>query len=362
MSLSILGVGTSVPPCALSQGRTAELASQVSGHSPAEAERLAFLYGLTGIRRRHVSVLDEGEAVPEPFVTCRNGPTTGWRMDRYASSVPPIALKASRAALDDSGLAREAITHLVTVSCTGFVAPGFDIALIRGLDLDPSIQRTHVGFMGCHGALNGLRVARALAASEPGSRVLLCAAELCSLHYSFGPGADQSVSNALFADGAAAVVVGHGAASPWSVLANGSVLVPGTESAMGWRIEDHGFVMTLAPEVPRLIREHLRPWLAGWLEAQGVALGAVGSWAVHPGGPKILDAVQAALGLGKDALADSREVLAGYGNMSSPTVLFILERLIRRDAPRPCVALGFGPGLVVEAALIGGSGGRDVSS
>lgn len=354
MSLEILGIGTSVPPCTLAQGRAAELASLVSGHAPEQAERLAFLYGLTGIRQRHVSILDEGEKVPDEFGLSETGPSTGWRMERYESTVGPMAQRACLGAFAESGVAPGSITHLVTVSCTGFAAPGFDLRLIKELGLDLSVQRTHVGFMGCHGALNGLRVARAIVGSEPNARVLICAAELCSLHFTYGPDADRSVSNALFADGAAALVAvaGDGNAKSWAVAASGSVLVPDTEAAMSWRIGDQGFAMTLAPEVPKLIRAHLRPWLTGWLESHGVALESVGSWAVHPGGPKILDAVQTALDLDKNALAESREVLGGYGNMSSPTVLFILQRLIRRGAPRPCVALGFGPGLVVEAALI----------
>ncbi len=352
MGLKILGLGTAVPPCALPQALSAELASLASGHTPDEKERLAFLYGLTGIQRRHVAVLDEGNAIPDQFVRSTAGPSTAWRMDRYETAALPIARRACVEALGVSGVDRQSITHLVTVSCTGFAAPGVDLNLIRDLGLNASVQRTHVGFMGCHGALNGLRVARALAASEAGSRILLCAAELCSLHFSFGPGSERSISNALFADGAAAVVaVADEDNPPWSVAASGSVLVPKTEDAMTWRVGDHGFTMTLAPEVPRVIRSELRPWLTGWLGAHGFALEDVGSWAVHPGGPKILDAVQAALELPKDALADSRAILADYGNMSSPTVLFILQRLMKRDAPRPCVSLGFGPGLVVEAAL-----------
>lgn len=358
MSLMILGVGTSVPPCALPQERAAELASLVSGHSPEQAERLAFLYGLTGIRRRHVAILDEGGAVPDIFALSNKGPTTAWRMARYDVEAGSIARRACLAALDESGIDPATITHLVTVSCTGFAAPGFDLRLFKELGLDPSAQRTHVGFMGCHGALNGLRVARAIVGSEPEARVLLCAAELCSLHFTYGPGSERSVSNALFADGAAAIVAtsgdsGTGADATWSVQANGSVLFPETEASMTWRVGDHGFEMTLAPEVPKLIRAHLRPWLLSWLEKQGVALEDVGSWAVHPGGPKILDAVQVALDLDKSALNDSRAILGEYGNMSSPTVLFILQRLMRRNAPRPCVSLGFGPGLVVEAALLG---------
>jgi predicted naringenin-chalcone synthase len=277
-------------------------------------------------------------------------------MRRYDERVGPVARRAAAAALKEAAADPASVTHLVTVSCTGFAAPGFDLGLVKGLRLDPSVQRTHVGFMGCHGALNGLRVARALAASEPGSRVLVCAAELCSLHFRYGGGAGESVTNALFADGAAAVVAAPATEAPpgsWRVVANGSVLVPGTEDAMTWRVGDHGFEMTLSPEVPDLIRRHLADWLGGWLARRGLQTGDVGSWAVHPGGPRVLDAVRDALGLPGAALDDSRAVLASYGNMSSPTVLFILDRLVRRVAPRPCVALGFGPGLAVEAALIG---------
>ena len=355
MSLAILGFGTAVPPCAIGQDRAAELASRTVGHTPEQAERLAYLYGLTGIARRHVAMLDEGGQVPEAVTAAVGGPSTRWRMARYEAMVGPIARRASSQALERAGVPAGAITQLVTVSCTGFSAPGFDLGLIRDLKLDPSVQRTHVGFMGCHGALNGLRVARALAASEPGARVLLCAAELCSLHFGFGEGSERSVCNALFADGAAAVVAAPGSEaepSPWRVAASGSVLVPETEGVMTWRVGDRGFEMTLSPEVPRLIRTHLAPWLDGWLARQGLARGDVGSWAVHPGGPLILDEVARSLGLAPAALAESRAVLAGYGNMSSATVLFILERLARQGAPRPCVALGFGPGLVVEAALL----------
>jgi predicted naringenin-chalcone synthase len=200
--------------------------------------------------------------------------------------------------------------------------------------------------------------------------VLLCATELCSLHFQFGSDADIAVPNALFGDGAAAVVGGlaverdpgrngHGHAHengkserrPWRLVASGSCMTAGTDGAMSWRVGDAGFEMTLSPEVPGLIAEHLPGWMSGWLAGQGLRPDEVGSWAIHPGGPKILDAVEESLGLPRGATADSRAVLAEFGNMSSPTVLFIIDRLRARDAPLPCVALGFGPGLAIEAAL-----------
>jgi predicted naringenin-chalcone synthase len=225
--------------------------------------------------------------------------------------------------------------------------------------------------MGCHGALNGLRVANAFATADRAARVLLCAVEFCSLHYYYGSAADKLVANAIFADGAAAVVgmanpdreggggfqkphpVAHAPGSPgqWSLLTSGSCLIPDSAADMGWVVGDHGFEMTLSRRVPGLIARHLRPWLESWLGDNGLSLAEVGSWAVHPGGPKIVAAVGESLDLPPDALAASHGVLADYGNMSSPTVLFVLDRLRKQNAPRPCVALGFGPGLVAEAAL-----------
>jgi len=241
------------------------------------------------------------------------------------------------------------------VSCTGFVAPGVDSELIRGLELSPTIERTHVGFMGCHGAFNGLRVARGLAGAEPDARVLVCAVELCSLHfrYSWDPG--KMVGNALFADGAAAVVGMNGANAPresWRTTASGSFLFPDSTDAMTWTIGEHGFEMTLSARVPELIGEQLRPWLDDWLGKHNLARHKIGSWAIHPGGPRILSAVEKALDLPADATAVSRDVLKSCGNLSSATVIFLLDGLRSRQANRPCVALGFGPGLTAEAMLL----------
>jgi predicted naringenin-chalcone synthase len=365
MSLAIVSLGTALPDAQFNQDEALHVAQSLANPTPEQATWLPGMYSGTGIRRRYL-------ALPSPVVRDLiegtrhsgsvflpsgrpddHGPTTGQRMAHYAELAPPLALRAGRSALAAAGLPAEAVTHLVTVSCTGFFAPGPDRVLIEGLGLLPTVQRTQVGYMGCHGAINGLRVAGAFTAAEPGARVLLCAVELCSLHYHYGWDPQKMVANALFADGAAAVVgAADGPPEAWRLAATGSCLVPGSAGAMTWTIGDHGFEMTLAKQVPGLIARHVRPWLEGWLARQSVALAEVGSWAVHPGGPRILAAVEEGLGLGAAALAASRAVLAEYGNMSSPTVLFILERLRREGAARPCVLLGFGPGLMAEAALV----------
>ena len=283
-------------------------------------------------------------------------PTTSERMSRYEAEAGGLAVSAARAALDEAGFAPERVTHVVTVSCTGFYAPGFDTALIEQLGLSRDVARTHVGFMGCHGFLNGLRVAKAYVEADSTAVPLVCAVELCSLHHQYGWDSERIVANALFADGAGAVVgVGRGEAvarDAYRLVACGSTLVADSADAMSWRIGDRGFRMTLSPRVPDLIGQHFRPWFEGWLERHGLNLATVGSWAVHPGGPRILSAVGETLGLHPSALETSQRVLAGFGNMSSPTILFILDRLRRAGAARPCVGLAFGPGLAVEAALL----------
>lgn len=367
MDAAILGLGTATPRHMVDQTVAAEIAKGYSCETPAQARLLPTLYRRTGVRTRGSAVVEhyDGKTVQQSFFPPWRGgdhlgPTTGARSERFAADAAPLARQAAAAALLDAHCPAAEITHVVTVSCTGFFAPGVDVALIRQLGLASTVERTHVGFMGCHGALNGLRVASAFARSDPHARVLLCAIELCSLHYRYGWDPEKVVANALFADGAAAAVIASapgaapadGAAAVWRIGAGGSCLLPDSEHEMTWKIGDHGFEMTLSPRVPGVIEQHLRPWLERWLGARGLSLQQIGSWAVHPGGPRIVDSVACALSLPEGSTSISDEVLRDFGNMSSPTVLFILQRLRQRGAPLPCVALAFGPGLMAEAALL----------
>ncbi|MDT8342231.1 MAG: type III polyketide synthase, partial [Longimicrobiales bacterium] len=367
--LQITGIGTAVPPRVAPQDEAAALSPRFAGVEGREARMLRVLYRRSGVHTRHSVAVrgDHGPLLervpyfPLPTGPDDRGPSTAARMAWYEQEAPALAEAAVRGALVDAGVEPGAVSHLVTVSCTGFFSPGVEGHLIEAVGLPAGVERTHVGFMGCHGALNGLRAADALAAAHPEAVVLLCAVELCTLHFAYGWDQEMLVANTLFADGAAAVVGrgagagargSEGSAGPWRVAATGSVVLPDSRAAMSWRIGDHGFRMTLSPAVPELIRTHLAPWMDGWLGAHGLSVAEVGSWAVHPGGPRIVDAVEEALALGRGALDPSRELLATHGNMSSPTVLFLLERLRREDAPRPCVALAFGPGLAAEATLL----------
>ncbi len=365
MSVCILGIGTAVPELSIEQAAAAEAAGLLCGLTDKQRRLLPTLYRHAGVKKRH-TVLLEANAQDQPGgqVFYRSveaggplGPTTAARMQKYAESATGLAATACRKALADAALDAAAITHLITVSCSGFAAPGVDVQLIRDLGLPSDVARTHVGFMGCHGALNALRVARAFADANPDARILVCAVELCSLHHQYGWNPEQIVANALFADGSAAVVCGHtqgdiGRESKPRWLASGSMVVPHTEDLMSWNIGDHGFQMTLSARVPDTIQNSLKTWLQGWLAGEGTDLSEIAHWGIHPGGPRILQACIDALGLAPEEIQTSRDVLAEFGNMSSPTILFITERLIRNRVPGPCVLLAFGPGLTIEAALV----------
>lgn len=358
MSLSILGLGTAVPLDCVNQDDALAMSTELICQDPRQQRIMRIMFRKSGVTNRHTVIpWQTGYTWKQDRDASQSGrgPSTGQRMQIYRDQASPLARRATRCALDDAGVAPRDITHLITVSCTGFDAPGVDVDLIRSLGMRPTTQRIHVGYMGCHGAINGLRAARGLAASEPNARILLCAVELCSLHYRLTWDDEGMVGNALFADGAAALVcAASGSERPdlWKVRSTGSCLIPETDSEMSWRIGDHGFEMRLTGKVPVLIEEHLQPWLSAWLNGLGQSIDSIGAWAVHPGGPRILDAVENAIQLPADACATSREVLDQYGNMSSPTVLFILDRMRRNNPALPIVMLGFGPGLMAEAALL----------
>ncbi|MEX0837858.1 MAG: type III polyketide synthase [Gemmatimonadota bacterium] len=364
--MRIMGIGTAAPEHDAGQAEAAELHAELSGLDRVRARVLRTLYRRSGVERRASVLLErpDGPLMQRQFFyrPVREegdlGPSTAERMGSYEAHAPRLALQATTRALADAGQDPAGVTHLVSVSCTGFVSPGVDIRLVEELGLDRDVTRTQVGFMGCHGALNGLRVAHGYARAEPESVVLLCAVELCSLHFAYGWDPEVMVANALFADGAGAMVCSGGppAAGPsgadWTVASTGTVLLDESGDDMTWRIGNNGFRMTLSSRVPDIIGRDLAGWLGSWLGRSGLEPDDVATWAVHPGGPRILDAVEGSLGLDRSRTEAARSVLRGHGNMSSATILFILERLRRERAPLPCVALAFGPGLVAEAALI----------
>lgn len=361
----IQGLGTATPTHSVAQSDTYNAAHNTVCDSDEQRRVMQLIYEGTGIQQRGSALFDQPfqqTDLATLFLWPRRsegdrGPTTGARMEQYERLAIGLAHRAAQAALDDAQVSPEQVTHLVTVSCSGFQAPGFDIGLIESLGLQATTQRTHVGFMGCHGAFNGLRVAQGYAGADPQAVVLVCALELCTLHHHYGWSTDKVIANALFADGSAAAVC-RGEANALDtdqtlrLHANQSALLPGTKSMMTWTIRDHGFEMTLSQKVPAQIEQHLRPFVEQLLARRGMTLEDVRGWAVHPGGPKILDACLTALELDSEDLAVSRKILREHGNMSSATVLFLIQELRRERRKGPIVALGFGPGLTFEGMLL----------
>ncbi len=349
----LASIGVATPSGALDVEAALRMAQRMTCADERRSAALARLYRQCGVETRRIAFLDDTDRPPLYGGADRGGhnPTTGQRMARYLGYALPLGERAAHDALSGAGVGAHQITHLVTVSCTGFAAPGLDLALLERLALPRDTQRVHVGYMGCHGAVNGLRVAAALARAEPSARVLLCCVEVCSLHFQFDKRQGSAVANALFGDGAAACIVhGDAGAGGPQVVTTRSLRLPDSSDAMTWIIGDHGFEMSLSPRVPELIRAGVREWVASW--APG-GIDAVRGWAIHPGGPRVIEAVGGALGLSDDQAAASRGVLRRLGNMSSPTLLFILRDLLREEPRGAIVGLAFGPGLSAEGVLIG---------
>lgn len=356
---SILGLGVASPPALLDQATAITMAQARCSVTPRQQAWIRRLYRHSGIQHRGSVLVDAKQGTagfeaffPAPQTPHERGPTTASRLQRYEREAPSLAEAACRRALANATTAPGEITHLVCVSCTGMMSPGLDALLVERLGLSADIGRLHLGFMGCHGALNGLRTASALVQTCARPRVLVCCVELCSLHFQYGWDPQKIVANGLFADGAGAIIVGGAGEGTCQLVDTASRLTSGTGSAMTWHIGDHGFVMTLSNSVPKLIRGALATWVGQWLAGQGMTLGDIRHWVIHPGGPEILRAATGALALPEQVAQLSAAVLAEHGNMSSPTVLFILERLRAQGATGPCVMMGFGPGLSLEAALI----------
>ena len=305
-------------------------------------ERFERMSKMAGISHRY-SCIDPAGGFYE-FGRC---PSTAERMRAFDLHAPELAA----ATVDRLGLGddRHRITHLLVTCCTGFSAPGVDFQVMERCGLPSSVERVLIGFMGCHAAINALKVARHIVRSDPDARVLVLNLELCTLHMRDAHELEEMLGFLLFADGCAACLV---TAEPQGIAIDSfrAVLVPETKDMITWHIRDCGFEMVLSSRVPGMIRRALKAAANEILSDAPPT--SIDLWAVHPGGTSVVDAVQRALDLKPEALADSREVLRSYGNMSSATVMFVLDAMMR-SAPAGAAgcAMSFGPGMVAETMM-----------
>lgn len=317
----------------------------------------------SGIRRRH-SVLPDFSDDGEARLYRRDGdgrmnqPGTGARNRCYQETSRPLVEAVARRALAQSPFSARDITHVITVSCTGFHNPGPDFDLVMALGLPAGTERYHLGFMGCYAAFPALRMARQFCLAEPGAVVLVVCAELCTLHMQLNHDPDSVLANALFSDGVAAALISGRSPSPdrpaLRLGAFHSAMAPEGRRDMAWDIGDTGFNLVLSSYVPDVIGLNVARVVEDLCDRSGADAGEVALWAVHPGGKAILDKVEAALALQPGQLAASRQILRDYGNMSSATILFVLQRLLHTPAAESdnIGAMAFGPGLVIETAML----------
>lgn len=335
-------IATALPPHdvhALFEGH----AGRMLAGEPHKARLFARMSQRSGIAHRY-SCLSPDNLSVGGFYAPGASPDTAARMRAFERHAPALACTAVERLIDSGE--RRRITHLLTTCCTGFSAPGLDHDVIEQCGLPHDVERTMIGFMGCYAAINALKIARHIVRSEPQARVLVLCIELCTLHLQETRDLEQLLSFLIFADGCAAALV---SADPEGIALDGfrTVLVPGTRDLITWAIRDFGFDMVLSGRVPSAIESGLHAQTHDIVD--GAPARAIDLWAVHPGGRTVLDAVERALDLDGEALAASRRVLRDYGNMSSATVMFVLDEVMRAGArgARGC-AMSFGPGLSAE--------------
>jgi predicted naringenin-chalcone synthase len=353
-------MGTAVPTHRHQQTDILHFMQEVYALSEADQRKLRFLYQRSGIETRYSVLADYGQPAsvwsfyPKPG-TGASFPSLEQRMSIYQPTALDLAKEAIEKAAD--GYAPlSTITHLITVSCTGMSAPGLDLALLSALHLSPSIFRTSIHFMGCYAALHALRLADALCAQDQTAQVMIVCVELCTLHFQAEPTADNLAASLLFADGAAAVWVSN-EKKPQSLSMDYfySEVNDAGKADMSWTLSSKGFLMTLSGYVPDLIQQDFQALLERALRKGDIQIEDIQHWAIHPGGKRILEAVQSALGLPAGALNSSYRILKQYGNMSSATILFVLQDLLNNGSVREGERLflsAFGPGLTMETLFL----------
>lgn len=362
-SIAILGLGTAVPPYRMNQEDTSRRLTEAlseAGHSDSSrwAKRI---FRQCGVESRYTCEPN----LLEPASNCRyfpnpdeqsEVPSTSGRMAVYKRASVPLASEAARKALADSGTNAEEITHLITVSCTGQFLPGLDAALIGELGLRPVITRVPLTFLGCAAGLKAVCLSKGLIAGQQQARALVVCVELCTLHIQPSSDREALYGASFFGDGASACVVGTPDENHRDIFLLGeerSVLLPGSAGEMIWEVGNHGFDLYLSPSIPRLIGEYVPAEIGRLLNDSPKP----DLWAIHPGGKGIVDIMQDMFALSDNQTSASRTILRNYGNMSSATILFVLnemKRMLREDGAdyKEGIALAFGPGVTAEMLRI----------
>lgn len=364
MTSSILSIGTAVPKYKIPQTQVVEFMAKAHGMVDAEQSRLRALYRASGIVDRYSTIPDyaSDNLVDRAFYPPSRGldpfPTTRARSEYYRKEAIELSLESVTDCLSTTEVEAKDITHLITISCTGMYAPGLDIDLVNRLGLPKNVERTCINFMGCYAAFVGIKAANAFCAANPEAKVLVVATELCTLHFQNKTDDDNLISNAIFGDGSATLLI-----SADTSLSSGIALKPLTfyneifsegEQEMAWNIGDFGFEMKLSAYVPVLIEKGIGDLVQKLKDK--VSVKEIQHYALHPGGKRILEVIEQELGLSRNEDWAGRDILRDYGNMSSPTVLFVLHKLFKSlkegNKGDRVLSLAFGPGLTIESMIL----------
>ena len=359
MGAYITSIGTAVPKYRISQRDIVAFMTNNLGMNAEKQRELEILFRAAGIGHRHSVLADYTKSKGnfsffpnteglEPF------PSVAERMKVYQREAISLALDA----INDCDNKNTDFTHLITVSCTGMYAPGLDFEIVKALNLPSSIKRTAINFMGCYAAFNAMKMANDICQANNKAKVLVVSVELCSLHFQKKTDTDTLLANALFGDGAAAMIVepSPGAGLCMEFENFHCDLYTKGEQDMTWAIGDFGFEMTLSTYVPTLVQEGIKSLINNLFDSTDLDLSKVDHFAVHPGGKKILEAIESELNIDKSQNQHAYEILRNYGNMSSPTTLFVLKSIFDQldggNSGERILGLAFGPGLTLESMSI----------
>ncbi len=317
--------------------------------------KLKFLYDHSGINTRHSVIPDYNTALEKkgfiPANPSDSFPTLETRMQIFETEALALSIDAINKCIDGF-IDTKSVTHLITISCTGMSAPGLDLQLMHALSLPNSIFRTSINFMGCYAAIHGLKLAKMICDSTPNSNVIVVATELCTLHFQKEFTEDNAASSLLFADGSAAILISNCLNNyPKLTIKNFySEVVEKGKADMAWNLSSKGFLMTLSSYIPQLIEADIENLISKALQVNQLTISDITHWCIHPGGKRILDLVQRKMKLSDQDLQYARRVLFDHGNMSSPTVLYVLKEIMDNlnEQPATIVGMAFGPGLTME--------------
>lgn len=354
----IIAIGTANPANCHQQNDIMRF--MLDANNPDEKNRklLPILYHRSGIDTRYSVFPDfsQTRAQWNFFGDNCTMPSLENRMAFYNQEAVKLSVSAIEDCLNTAKTATniQEITHLITVTCTGLSAPGLDIQLVQALNLSPNIVRTSVNFMGCYAALHALKLADAFCRADTSAKVLVVCTELCTLHFQKSNDVDAILSSTLFADGSAACLISADKnAKGLEIKQFYSQIALSGQADMAWQLSSTGFLMTLSSHVPKLIKQEIKNLLENSLQKLGLTTENITDWAIHPGGKNILEAVATSLELASNALAESYEILRNYGNMSSPTILFVLKKMMEDTTKTGNIfAIAFGPGITMESVIL----------